>query len=245
MKKYGGMIVVGLLALCIGLVLAVQVSTTAGTEQGGLVPLAKLKGYEVALKQIQDEKEAAVAELMELESRLAAIEKETADEDVLISGLVMDIEKYRMAAGLLDVKGPGVLVTIKDPVITDEYLDDVSVITYRSELLLELVNKMKEAGAEAISINEQRIVQTTEISLAGDNININGSATAPPYYVKAIGNPDTLSNALSIRSGIIETMKKKNNLTVDIETKDEIVIPRYTGTIGFKFAQPVSTDQEE
>lgn len=59
----------------------------------------------------------------------------------------------------------------------------------RSDLLLSLVNKMKDAGAEAISINGQRIITTTEISLAGNNVNINTVPTAPPYVIKAIGNP--------------------------------------------------------
>ena len=143
------------------------------------------------------------------------------------------------------MEGPGVLVTIKDPVNDDEYQQGFSTIMYNYDLLLSLVNKLKEAGAEAICINEQRISATTEISMAGTNVNINGTATAPPYYVKAIGNPDTLHDAINIRSGIIETMKVKYNLVVTTQKKDSMAIPRYTGTIKFKYAEPVVEEVEE
>ncbi len=242
MKKYVGIIGSGLLAVIVGVVLAVQISSTAGSDQGGLVPYSKLKDYEVALSETREEKEDALEELTILQERLAAIEREMAAEDAVIEGLLSDTEKYRLLTGAVDVRGPGITITIKDPVITDEYQDDISVITYHYEELLSLVNKLKEAGAEAISINDHRIVQTTEISLAGQNININGSATAPPYHIKAIGNPTTMENALTIRGGIIETLKKTYNLTVELQSEENIVIPRYSGVINFRYAKPIEEE---
>lgn len=244
MKKYSGLIVLGLLAVFIGLILSIQLRMTAGADQGGLVPLAKVRGYEAELKMVKDEKEIVVQELMELEERLNSIESEKAKEDEFINGLVSDLEKYKMSSGVLDVQGPGILVTIKDPIIMDEYEQDFSVIMYNYELLLSLVNKLKEAGAEAISINEQRIMATTEISMAGSNVNINGAPTAPPYYVKAIGNPETLHDAINIRSGIVQTMKMKYNLIVSTEKKEDVIIPRYTGTIKFKYAKPLIIEND-
>ena len=243
MKKSSGILVIGLLALFIGLILAIQIRTNAGSDQGGLVPIGKLKGYETQLKQVQDEKAEVVQELLDLEKRLADIEKEKAQEDTFVNGLVSDLEKYRMWAGVLDVQGPGILVTIKDPVM-DQYQEDYSVITNNFDLLLGLVNRLKEAGAEAISINEQRISANTEISLAGSNININGTATARPYIVKAIGNPQTLEGAITLRGGIVYTMKMKYNLVVDTEIKENMVIGRYTGVVAFRYAKPVDTETQ-
>ncbi|MCR5481825.1 MAG: DUF881 domain-containing protein [Clostridia bacterium] len=243
-KKKGNFVIVGILAILIGIVLAIQIQTTSGSDQGGLVPLAKLKGYEAELKKARDERESAMARYVELEEKLTSIEKEKAEEDTFVKNLVDEIEKNRMAAGLVDVMGPGVIVTINDPKNVDEYQEDFSVITFNYELLLSLVNKMKEAGAEAVSINEQRIVPTTEISLAGSHININGTATAPPYTVKAIGNPETLKNALNIRGGVIQDMKLKYGLTVGLLAKDEMTIPRYAGVIEFKYAKTVPAEDE-
>ena len=242
MKKNSGIVVVGILALCIGLILSVQISTNAGSDQGGLVPLGKLKSYEAELKKVQDEKAEVLQELLDLEQRLADIENERSEESTFVKGLVSDLEKYRMWAGVLDVEGPGIVVTIKDPV-TDQYQEDYSVITNNYDLLLGLVNRLKEAGAEAVSINEQRISNNTEISLAGSNININGTATAPPYIVKAIGNPQTLDGAINLRGGIIYTMKMKYNLIVDTEIREKVVIGRYTEVIKFNYAEPVEQEK--
>jgi len=208
MKKYSGMIVVGFLALFIGLVISIQITTTQGSDPGGLVPLAKAQGFERERKKVREGKEVAGQELMKLEERLDKIEKEKSDEDFFLKGVVSDPEKYKIAAGVIDVVGSGVVITVEDPIPTDEYSDDYSVIMLRYDLLLGLVNKLKDAGAEAISINGQRIIATTEISLAGDNVNINTVPTAPPYIIKAIGNPDTIESTITIRFGINEQMEK-------------------------------------
>ncbi len=238
MKKFSGMIVIGLLALFIGLVISIQITTTQGSDQGGLIPFAKAQGYLEELKKVRAEKDAALEELNRLEDRLDQIEKEKADEDFFLRGVVSDLEKYKMAAGVVDVMGPGVIVTVDDPLPTDELSDEYSVIMLRYELLLSLVNKMKDAGAEAISINGQRIIVTTEISLAGDNVNINTVPTAPPYIIKAIGNPDTIESTLTIRFGIIEQMKSYG-LRINIQKQDELKIPRFSGIIKYRYAETV------
>ena len=245
MKKISAAITLGLMTLIIGWVLAVQITTTDGSDQGGLVPIVKLKQYEEELKTLRGEKEDALRELMELEERMNRIETEKAREDDFIKSLVSDLEKYKLSSGVLDVYGPGVVITIKDAAKTDEYQDDYNSILYNSEQLLNLINKLKEAGAEAISVNEQRIVGTTEISLAGSSININGTATASPYTIKAIGNPDTMESALTIRGGIIEAMKKKYNWIVDITQREDVSMARYTGVVTFKYAKPVVTEEED
>ncbi len=244
MEKRYSYIIIGVLALFIGLVLSMQLRTTAGNYQGGLVPLSRIKSYEAELKKVKDEKDDVTAELVELEARLSSIEKDKAEDDAFINGLVTDLEKYKISAGVVDVTGPGITITIKDPAATDD-IGEYSPIMYNYELLLSLVNKLKEAGAEAISINEQRMVASTEITIASNNVNINGIPTAPPYYIKAIGNPKTLYDAITIRAGIVDTMKVKFNLNVEITKKQDLIIPRYTGTIKYKYAKTMENKSDE
>lgn len=245
MKKYSGIIVVGLLALCIGLVISIQISTTQGSDVGGLVPASKLKVYERELTKVRAEKEDALSELNKIEARMNDIEKNKANEDFFLKGIVTDLEKYKMSSGVVDVKGPGVIINIDDPLPAEGFVEQGSVIMDNYELLLRLVNKLKDAGAEAISINEQRIVATTEISLAGSNVNINGVPTAPPYAVKAIGNPDTIESAITIKYGIVYEMRNKEQygLRVDIKKKNEITVPRYSEVLKFRYAKPVTTQE--
>ncbi len=238
MKKYGGIILVGFLALIIGLVISIQISTTQGTDPGGLIPLAKAQGFEVELKKVRAEKEVILQELNTLEAKMEEIKKASSEGDTVAAELVSEVDKYKMSAGLVDVKGPGVTITITDPVADDQYGEAYSVIMYNYELLLSLVNKLKEAGAEAISINGQRIISTTEISLAGDNVNINAVPTAPPYVIKGIGNADTIEATLNIRFGIVEQMKSRYNLGVEIKKSEEVLISRYSSVLVFRYAKP-------
>ncbi|MDR3242358.1 MAG: DUF881 domain-containing protein [Clostridiales Family XIII bacterium] len=240
MRKFGGVFIVGVIALCIGVLVSVQISTAQSSDQGGLVPFSKVKASQIELDKARAERETALKELLALEERLEHIEKEKAEDDFFIKGVVADLEKYKISSGMLDVRGPGVVITIDDPLPSDEYVEnDHSVIMINSDLLLSVINRLKEAGAEAISINGHRIVPTTEISLAGDNVNINSKATAPPYEIRAIGNPETIESAITIRSGIIDRMKSFYRLRVNIEKKDDITVTRYNGVIKFRYAAPV------
>ncbi|HPZ59665.1 MAG TPA: DUF881 domain-containing protein, partial [Bacillota bacterium] len=178
--------------------------------------------------------------------RLKEIEEKNLSDDAFIQSAMKELERYRMAAGVLDVKGPGVIITVDDPIPTEENPGDgYSTIMVRYDLLLALVNKLKDAGAEAISINGQRIIAKTEISLAGDNVNINTVPTAPPYTIKAIGNPDTLEGALTIRYGIVENMRNNYGLQVSIAKQEEIEIQRYNGVLRFLYAKPIENSEEE
>lgn len=239
MKKYAGIILVGFLALIIGLAISIQISTTQGADPGGLVPLAKAQGFEVELKKVRAEKEVILQELNTLEAKMEEIRKASAQGDTVAAELVSEVDKYKMSAGLVDVKGSGAIITITDPTARNQAGDAYSVIMYNYELLLSLVNKLKEAGAEAISINGQRIISTTEISLAGDNVNINAVPTAPPYVIKAIGNPDTIEATLNIRFGIVEQMKSRYNLGVEIKKSEEVSISRFSNVLVFRYAKPV------
>ena len=122
-------------------------------------------------------------------------------------------------------------------------------ITIRPEVMADLTYDIIKSLAhhgltKIVLINGHRIVNTTEISLAGDNVNINGTPTAPPYAVKAIGKPDTLESAITIRFGILEQMRSYG-IRTDMIRQDEIVIPRYSGVITFRYAKPVIYEDGE
>ncbi|MDR2295296.1 MAG: DUF881 domain-containing protein [Clostridiales Family XIII bacterium] len=242
MNKYGGMFVVGVLAVCVGFAISMQISLGQNPDQGGLVPIGKVTPYQAELEKLQLEKDGAIEELRVIEERLARIEKENAEDDTLVAGLVADLDRYKMAAGVLDVKGPGLILTIEDPPpIEGAEADVYGDIMTHFDLMLSLVNRLKEAGAEAISINGNRLVNLTEMVLAGENVNINSNPTASPYTLLVIGDPDTMESAITIKFGIVSTMRDMYNLRVSIEKSQEITVARYNGSVtNFRYAQPVT-----
>ncbi|MBQ3107212.1 MAG: DUF881 domain-containing protein, partial [Firmicutes bacterium] len=156
MNKKGAGAVLGFVALLLGVLIAVQIGSNSSTEEGGLIPAARLSGLEQELKTVRAEKESVMQELLDVESRLSQLEKENISDDTLMQQLSDEVNRYKMFAGITDVTGPGIIITVDDPVPTEE-TDGYSVIMVRYDLLLSVVNKLKEAGAEAISINGQRI----------------------------------------------------------------------------------------
>lgn len=246
MKKYTGTIVMGILALVVGLIISVQINTTQGmeAERGGLVPVSQIRAQETELTKLRNENSQLTQELIAREELLMKMQEDKAKEDDSLQAVLEDQEKYKLAAGAVEAKGPGVIITLEDPAADEEIGDNYSELIYRYDLILELVNRLREAGAEAISINGHRIIATTEISLAADNVNINGTPTSPPYTVKAIGKPDTLESAITIRFGILEQMRSFG-IRTDVIKQDELMVPRYSGVIAFRYARPVTDETQE
>lgn len=240
MKRNKGIILVGIIALIIGLLFTIQATTNRGTHKGGLVPLAKAQDLERELKKVRNDKDEAIVELRDLEDELEKIKNKKADEDYVLKGMIAELEKYKISAGAVDVHGKGVTITIRraDPseLIAGEEINwDLN---FENQALLNMVNRLKDAGAEAISINGNRIISSTEISLAGEHININSRPTAPPYIIKVIGNPKTIKSAISIRFGIVELLSEAG-YKVAIAKKEDIEIQRYSGVTKYRYAKPV------
>lgn len=135
-----------------------------------------------------------------------------------------DLNKLQGIIGLREVSGSGIVVTLTDNENTKIMADD----------LIELVNELKLAGAEAISINDQRIVYDSYIvDIGGGFINVNGEKLVSPYEVKAIGNPTYLESSLSKKQyGYIDT-KKAYGITVTLQRKDSISINKYEKNLNF------------
>ena len=107
-----------------------------------------------------------------------------------------------------------------------------------------IVNELRDAGAEAISINDERITALTEIRCVGSVVNINNVKVGTPFIINAIGNPDTLESALLFRGGIISQLAM-SGFEFDIKKQENIVIPAYKGAINFKYAMPSEAKKSE
>ena len=100
-----------------------------------------------------------------------------------------------------------------------------------------IINVLKAAGAEAISINDQRIVNMSEIrgvGNTGENIIINGKRVGLPYTIKAIGNSDYLESALTVKGGYVDELRA-GSIEVEISKERNITIEKYDGNIELKY----------
>lgn len=142
------------------------------------------------------------------------------------------LAKNNMLLGLVDVEGEGVTITAKDGQIT-KAADNLSDYLVHDVDLREIVSELCNAGAEAISINDQRIVNTTCIVCAGNVISINGEKVTSPFVIKAIGNQERLFG-INRPGGYLQYMKEYTS--VDVKKANSVRIKKYNGALSFKYA---------
>lgn len=137
-----------------------------------------------------------------------------------------ELNEYNMLVGKTNVTGDGVIIK----------LTDTSEMSYKSSNITYLINELKYAGAEAISINGQRIINMTDIvSISGKYILVNGERIVSPYEIKAIGNQEQLNEVLNFKDeGFIPYYKNKG-YTIEMSLQSNISILAYKQQIVLKY----------
>lgn len=139
-----------------------------------------------------------------------------------------ELNSLKMLLGETDVQGQGIIVTISEAGIEDEKIN--------YEDLIYIVNALKAAGAEAISINNQRIINRSYIvTINVDSfIRVNGVRILAPYTIKAIGNQTYLESALLGSGGYVDELRKWG-FQIDIQRSDEVQINAYSNELSTKY----------
>ena len=117
-----------------------------------------------------------------------------------------------MAAGLTDVEGPGVIVILSDSSQANSTTGNEADYLIHDSDLLSVINELRDAGAQAISFNGERILATSEVRCAGSVVTVNGRRFAAPFVLFAIGEPTTLYNALTMRGGVVDVLSQWRSL---------------------------------
>ena len=138
-------------------------------------------------------------------------------------------EQLMMRAALTNVKGSGVSVLIEDSLKPIQSGENPNLFVIHDEDILRIVNELRAGGAEALAINDQRLIGTSEIRCSGPTITVNGKVYGAPFTVKAIGDPKTLNSALTMRGGIVDSLKHWG-IKVTIKEEPSIAIPAFTGS---------------
>jgi uncharacterized protein YlxW (UPF0749 family) len=187
------------------------------------------------LKKVKEENAKLQNVKKDYESKIKGYE-DTASQGSLSAKILKDeLDQARILAGIEDVEGQGITVIVDDLKFREK--QNIPLISY--SMLLELLNELNAAGAEAVYINEQRIISTSEIrQVGGIHININTISYAPPFTFKAIGDPKTLEAALRLREGVVERIETYG-IAVTITQEQLVKIPKYNGAIERKYTNVI------
>ncbi|MFD6154563.1 DUF881 domain-containing protein [Streptomyces sp. NPDC060243] len=202
-------LIVALLLFVLGLGLAIQVrshndsSALRGARQEDLVRI--LDELDDRTQRLEDEKQSLEGQLTELEN----------SSDQAEEARKQTVEKERqlgILAGTVAAQGPGITVTVDDPKHR-----------VKADMLLDTIQELRAAGAEAIQIGDVRVVASTYLTDEGKSVRIDGHKVEAPFRFKVIGKSQDLTPALSIPGGVVQTLEKEQ-ATVVVQEEKKIVV---------------------
>jgi uncharacterized protein YlxW (UPF0749 family) len=164
-----------------------------------------------------------------LRKEVAALESESANYDLTsgeanLENMVSELNKLRILNGLAEVAGPGVEIKISGGVTA---LD-----------LQDLMNEVRNAGAEALAMNGYRLVARSVVVGANGSIVVDENRLSPPYRLQAIGDPQALERALIRKGGLVALLEfAYPDATITVARQDRMVLPLYQGKYEFRYAR--------
>ena len=203
-------LIVALLLFGLGFGLAVQVASNSDTDsalrgarQEDLVRI--LDELDSRTQRLEDERqglEKQRSELLWSSDQAAEARRQTAEKE----------RQLGILAGTVAAQGPGITMTIED-----------TKGTVQSDMLLDTIQELRAAGAEAIQVNGVRVVANTYFADAGKSVSVDGNKINAPYRFKVIGKPQDLEPALNIPGGVVQTLEKEQ-ATVSVAQSGKIVV---------------------
>lgn len=236
MKK----IAITLGSVCFILVIAIfiQIKTVASiTNEEGISLNDNSELRDEVLKWRQAYKDA-YKQLEGAEERLENARTQASAASEIDNSVKDQIKKNSQLLGLTEVKGSGIIIKLDDnrEVNAEDVIDISSYVVHDGDLL-HIVNELFNAGADAISINGKRIVQTTAIMCDGNIIRINDEIVGVPIEIKAIGYPERLYYNVAVRQGGYLKLMARDGVVVDIEKAENLTIPKYEGVYKHQYIE--------
>lgn len=237
MKKRSAQISIMIVCLIVGIMLSVQFRTQENYDNN--LRESRINELTLKLNTATEERDALAEEVLSLQEKLG----NARDTNKAMADLQEDLKNAQRAAGLLPVDGPGIEVTLNDSLRSIQAGDNPNNLLVHDVDILRVVNEMRASGAEAISVNNQRLTTMSEIRCAGTTILVNWNKIAPPFQIRAIGNPDILESGLGIKGGYLEYLKAIG-VQVQMQKTEKIEMPAYSGPLRFEYSF-ITTSQEK
>lgn len=237
---------VSIAAICFVLGFAVVLQLRSVSTNQGLdtVQSSRLETLQTELSNEKAKNESLYQQLMAYMEDINTYKQEMTEHSGYAEVLNSQLSRAELLAGLTEVEGPGVIVTVTDSQVKNTGQADPNLFAVHHDDLLRIINELCDADAEAVSLNNERWVATSEVRCAGATVSVNNKRYAAPFVIKAIGDPDNLEGALTMRDGVVDSLATWG-IEVNIKKQNKITVPRYTGGLTYKYAKPVGQEKGE
>lgn len=220
--------------LSIGISLQVRTVNSNGSTTSSNQKLNNLKTQVLKMKEKYEE---SYNMLEKMEKDLENTRASVTNNDEKLKSLEEEIKKVNILLGTTEATGPGVTINVSDASISNTmstFLNPRDLIVHDTDLL-EIVNELKNAGAEAIEVNGQRIGSNTSILCDGNVIVINGEKVSSPFTINAIGLPERLATLNRPGSYLRVRLEEENFIKTSLDKQKRITLSKYINNTSFKF----------
>ena len=227
----------------LGIILSIQFKTVINTTGKGKSPREREKEISLEYEEILQKKENLKDELYNLEVEIVKSQEEEKKKDSKIESLYNELEKYRMFVGFEPIEGPGITIDINEPSFQVEVGEEYSIIIANYDLILQLISKLNDLGAEAISINDERYTNYTSLEAEKDFIKVNGRAVHIPLKIQVIGDMDRIERGLNVRGNVMWNMQNKYMYDIKIKKEENISMQGYNKLLKLEHIKAIESEK--
>ncbi len=236
-KNIGQQVSLALICLLLGFTISLQLKSVRLIRS---TPTENLRATELQaqLNAEMELNQSLTKNLEEAKRHINEFRKNSVDSGAISELIYEQLDNAENLAGLTPLAGPGVTVTLADAKNVSSTTLPEDTIIHDSDIRT-VVNELLASGAEAISINGQRIVSTSSIRCVGPTVIVNNTRLSSPFTITAIGDSKTLEAGLIIKGGVVDALTPWG-INITITKLSKVTVPAYSGITEFKYA--MSTD---
>lgn len=221
-----GQAAIALAVAILGFLLATQLRTQQ--TLGQRLQIEREADLAQLLSDLSERSDRLVEQIVDLRIRLAARAGSAEQEAVLLENARRELEALQILLGLVPVRGPGITIAIVDPEGT-----------VGPDLLLDAVQELRDAGAEAMEVNGIRVVAPTAFGGEQGRLLVDGRAARPPYRIAAVGDPETLAEAMRIPGGVVDAVGARPGARIGIVESRSLRIVSLRAAPRLTYARPI------
>ncbi len=213
----------------LGFLLIAQLEATE--DVGERLDIEREEDLAQILSDLTTQSDRLQEEITELRLTLLGFSNSVQSDELAVQSLQRRLDELRVLAGTVEVEGEGVRLTIEDP--------DGQVV---QELLVDTVQELRDAGAEAIAVNDVRLVASSSFTTRNNRLVVDGQPLRAPYRIAAIGSADTIAEALAIPGGAVDALQARPGVTARVSPLEQLTLPARPEPAPFLFGEPVRAE---
>lgn len=222
MRTRTAQITLSMICLIVGIMLVIQFRTQTKIQRTILSEPATNQA--MIINSLYDSNVELRKQVDDLEQQIEQYDRSNVRSD--LTTMASELNRLRVVTGLSEATGPGVQLRTGAKLTGEDVRD--------------LINELRNAGAEALDVNEQRVVAQTPVVGDSGIVSVNGQPLQAPYVFRAVGQPDTIDRALLRQGGVLAIVENAYPDAIFTVSKlDKLALPAYQPGYRWQYARPV------